>query len=490
MLMRRSTTLILALALLCIVGTGSLPAQEAETDFAIRAGLVVANNPAYDSLIRVEFPFTLNRKQLEFYRPDTADTRWYARGFAQAVLYNPEGIAIDSTSTYFSASADSRETARTKDVMLFNTLTLFVKPGVYTARLQIIDAVSKNDGEVFYDRIVAEPAGTQLTIGGENLAYRIRAVDPEGRNGLQHMVRNGLEVLPNPVGLFGTSDSITYLYAEIYNLAYDPDSSGRYELAFRVLGENGRQVKDFGYTRKPKPGPTAVVAQRFEIDDLLAGMYELEMAVTDPAAGQADTTTLEFRIISPEELQPTVVADADGPEEWFTLTLEQQMQVVHWLLTPEQRKTLAGLSENGQRSFMNQYWKENDENPTTRSNETRAEIVRRWQFANDNFSEVAQVTDGWKTDRGRIYITYGPWGERDSFPVPFGGLPFEVWWYRSLDEGLEFVFQDRHRIGEYRLVHSNAPGEVYDAEWARRLRDASFLEYEQDFGNDPTEADF
>lgn len=490
--MKRTLSLSgLALGLLLVLSAPRAAAQGrgVAEDIAIRAGLVITNNPAYDSLVRIEFPFTLNRQQFEFYRPDTADPTWYARIFAQAILIDARGLPFDSVSTYFSASASSREVARASEVTLFNTLTMFARPGLYTARLQVIDAVSKRENEVFYEKVVADAAGSQLTIGGERLAYRIRAVDPDSNGGLKHLVRNGLEILTNPVGLFGMKDTVMYIYGEIYNLAYDSTEPSKYSLGYRILDTDGYQVRDLGYSMKQKPGQSAVIAQRFEIGDLTAGFYTLETSVGDAGTGQADTAVLEFRIISPDEISSMVAEYETSADPWDSLSLEQQTQVIHFMLTPEQRTTLDGLTDEGKKNFMAQFWGDHDELPQTPLNETRVEMIRRWKFANSNFSLTSPYTDGWRSDRGRIYLTYGHWEEQDNHPAPVAGQPFTIWYYRSLEEGLVFVFTDRRGFGEYELEHSNADGERFDPDWDRRIKDQSFFEFEQDFDGN-TSPDF
>ena len=76
----------------------------ASDELAIRAGLAVTNNPELDSMVLLEFPFSVKRSQFQFFRPDSTDPMFYARVFAQVVLIDSRGLAIDSTNTYFLAS--------------------------------------------------------------------------------------------------------------------------------------------------------------------------------------------------------------------------------------------------------------------------------------------------------------------------------------------------------------------------------------------------
>src|SRR3989442_6186719 len=144
---------------------------------------------------------------------------------------------------------------------------------------------------------------------------------------------------------------------------------------------------------------------------------------------------------------------------------------VGYILTDEERSAFLRLSNNEEREqFIEQFWLRRDPTPDTVENEFKEEHYRRIAYANERF---ASGIPGWKTDRGRIYIIWGPADEIESHPSggsydrppeEGGGststYPFEKWRYRYL-EGignnviLEFV--DPSMSGEYRLTMD--PGE-------------------------------
>jgi GWxTD domain-containing protein len=139
---------------------------------------------------------------------------------------------------------------------------------------------------------------------------------------------------------------------------------------------------------------------------------------------------------------------------------------VGYIILDEERDAFRKLSTNEEREqFIEQFWLMRDPTPDTLENETRDEHYRRIAYANERF---ASGIPGWKTDRGRIYIIWGPpdeiqsqpsggsynrpWEEGGGFTSTF---PFETWRYRYLegigsDIILEFV--DPSGSGEYRLT--------------------------------------
>jgi len=141
-------------------------------------------------------------------------------------------------------------------------------------------------------------------------------------------------------------------------------------------------------------------------------------------------------------------------------------QDVAYIITAAEKSAFDGLHTYEDREqFIEQYWLRRDPTPDTAENEFKEEHYRRIAYANEHF---ASGVPGWKTDRGRIYITFGPPDEIEAHPsggsyqrTPSEGggttstFPFERWRYRYLadigsDIGIEFV--DASGSGEYRMT--------------------------------------
>lgn len=102
---------------------------------------------------------------------------------------------------------------------------------------------------------------------------------------------------------------------------------------------------------------------------------------------------------------------------------------------------------NGNRKFYIT-WKKFDPTPSTPFNELMAEFYRRADFATNEFRSVSQP-DGALTDRGKIYIIYGP---PDKIDRTFAkdGRAIEIWRYNS-SQGLRFTFLDENKNGNFIL---------------------------------------
>jgi GWxTD domain-containing protein len=141
---------------------------------------------------------------------------------------------------------------------------------------------------------------------------------------------------------------------------------------------------------------------------------------------------------------------------------------VFYIISEEERKVFKDLKNDEEReSFIEQFWMRRDPDPRTADNSFKEEHYRRIAYANQHF---ASGIPGWKTDRGRIYIMYGPPDQKEEHPTggaynrPLnegGGttttFPFEKWWYRHIDgigDDIEIEFVDPSFSGEYRMAMS------------------------------------
>ncbi len=141
---------------------------------------------------------------------------------------------------------------------------------------------------------------------------------------------------------------------------------------------------------------------------------------------------------------------------------------VIYIITPEERRSFLHLSTNEEREqFIEAFWQRRNPDPDSPENTFKEEHYRRIAYANEHF---ASGIPGWKTDRGKIYIMWGPPDEIDAHPtggtwdrpMDQGGgetttYAYEDWRYRYLEgqglgENVELEFVDPTGTGEYHLT--------------------------------------
>ncbi len=141
-------------------------------------------------------------------------------------------------------------------------------------------------------------------------------------------------------------------------------------------------------------------------------------------------------------------------------------QDVAYIISDEERKAFKNLSNDEERdAFIENFWLRRNPNPDSPENEYRDEHYRRIEYANEHF---AAGKPGWKTDRGHIYIAFGPPDSKDSHPaggsyerpMDEGGgetstFPFETWHYRYLEgigDNIDIEFVDTCQCGDYHFT--------------------------------------
>lgn len=123
---------------------------------------------------------------------------------------------------------------------------------------------------------------------------------------------------------------------------------------------------------------------------------------------------------------------------------------VAYIIQDSERAAFRKLGSDAERDrFIEQFWERRNPVPGSAKNDFREEHYRRIAYANRRFA--GKAVDGWKTDRGRIYITYGPPDEIDSHPSEFR----ESWRYRliaGIGTNVTIDFEDRNRDGSYPMT--------------------------------------
>jgi GWxTD domain-containing protein len=182
---------------------------------------------------------------------------------------------------------------------------------------------------------------------------------------------------------------------------------------------------------------------------------------------------------------------------------------VRWIITPEERKAFLSLTNDEERdAFIEQFWQRRNPNPDSPDNTFRDEYYRRIAYANEHF---AAGEPGWMTDRGMIYIKFGPPDSIDDHPsggeyerpIDEGGgetdtFPFQDWHYRyipGIGENINIEFVDSCMCGDYvmtidrskkdALLHVPGAGQTLYEQLGRATKAERFRGGLEDLGPGP-----
>jgi len=207
---------------------------------------------------------------------------------------------------------------------------------------------------------------------------------------------------------------------------------------------------------KQPPAPSATASNRASNEDRV-----FIITPADRAAWKALTTDEERRKFigrlrpqliaqaQPNNSQPQSAALPDTYNRWLNIE-------VPYIITAQERAAFEALNTDEERNqFIEQFWLRRDPTPGTIRNEFREEHYRRIAYANSRFASPSGEP-GWKSDRGRIYIIFGPPDEIDSHPNGSATAPpSEKWRYRYIEgigANVDMDFLDAQRNGEYHMT--------------------------------------
>jgi GWxTD domain-containing protein len=125
-----------------------------------------------------------------------------------------------------------------------------------------------------------------------------------------------------------------------------------------------------------------------------------------------------------------------------------------YIITKEERDDFLKLpSDEARDKFISDFWEIRNPSPGSPSNAYKDEIYRRIAFANARFG-IGSGEEGWRTDRGRTYITLGEPQQKEVFRNSANLFPFEIWFYAgttpSLPRAFYVLFYQREGGGDYR----------------------------------------
>ncbi|HHI87562.1 MAG TPA: GWxTD domain-containing protein [Candidatus Cloacimonetes bacterium] len=359
-------------------------------------------------------------------------------------IYNANGESMYNKEFVKQIQVDLNKTSIYEDEFFIDKIIATVTPGTYIFSVSIRDRISK-------ESILWEKTYDTLDLSHMNISdVEISSFHQEDSSeGFMNFKRNNIVFLVNPNHLFNPlqDDGFTY-YFEVFN----EDSNAILEGSWKLKLKNNDDQIIYSYDESfTSSSPIKSFWEWIPISDLEAGTYMLKIDLyskNDPLEPIANRTETIF--IQPDE---NTVSDTD---------VENEYRYAVYFMTNAEEKIYESLDNEGKMEFLKRFWQANDPNPKTEENEYKEEIIRRVNYANRNFS---QNDDGWKSDRGRIYIRMGKPEEVIDKAYEFQAKPYIIWKYYMGGKRI-YIFVDFTSLGDYKLVYvDNDEFEFSDPNW-------------------------
>lgn len=372
-------------------------------------------------------------------------------------------ISVSDTIDNVYKSVDIKNSDNFKDILgIYNAI---LAEGNYELNLTIKDNFS---GKEFSSKefIIVKAFGTdEPSISDIQLANSIS----KDTTSSDLFTKNTLKVIPNTTSSYSSDLPLLLYYCELYNIA-----GKDIQLTTAILEGQSKVV--YSSTKGIKQSNESIVqVDQINLLKYPSGIYTIKLIISDSLNTYAYESEKQFYFYN-KLYTKNQETDSGEQIENFTspfafMSIEECNEVF------DQSKYIASEHEKelwdklttieAKREFLTQFWKR-------RSDDKNGNWIQSYDYYKTLIKEVRTKfssgnTTGEKTERGRVYLSYGPPSRVERYPNESNLRPYEIWYYDGIESGVIFIFGDLTGFSNYELIHSTKRGEIYDDTWQRRL---------------------
>lgn len=349
----------------------------------------------------------------------------------------------------------------------------FLSPGEYSLKIKGYD-VNKPDNvdSVSFGLQLSDLPDKHIAVSDVQFANSIRQISEDPGN---TFYKNTLEVIPNPGRIFGVGHPILFYYMEVYNLLAAAEAGEKYTIRTAVYDAIGNQYYERENT-KIRKHESSVEVGTVNTSGFKSGAFTLTVAIVDPVSNIVVSSSRRFFVFNPHH--GIAEGARDGAPQGVVASIyavmseeevDKEFEQMRYITNSQDRQEFGELKTKREKQrFLFEFWRQLDPDPASPANPVRKEYLDRVHYANRQFG--FGFRDGWRSDRGRVFINYGPPDEYERYPSRSDTKPFEIWHYNHIQGGVIFVFVDRTGFQDYQLVHSTHRNELRDDNWRQYIR--------------------
>ncbi|MBK7498823.1 MAG: GWxTD domain-containing protein [Ignavibacteriales bacterium] len=366
---------------------------------------------------------------------------------------------------------DILDTSIINSQILVGTLGFIVPKGSFTCEITGSDMHNPDKFRLIKENIKVVPyMHHSMSISDIQLASKMIQ---GSENTSSIFYKNTYEVIPIPNVVFGISQPALFFYLEVYNLQSDSIKSEQVKMSQMIYNSKGKLVKEKSKYLS-RTSNTRVEVGSHILSNYPTDSYTLVIALIDSVGNTGVSSAKKFFVYNPDvqvtdtfEVSTTAVLSSSfgsmSEEE-----LDDLFDKSEYLATKTEIDKYEKLSNlEGKREYMFDFWKAKDENANLNKNEFYRNYMQRVQICNERYTSMGK--QGWKTDRGRVFLLYGEPTEIERYPNQLETRPYEIWQYTEIEGGVYFVFADLTGFSDYTILHSTKRGELRDDNWQRRI---------------------
>ncbi len=311
-------------------------------------------------------------------------------------ILDGEGDVVGKSENTIEVGAASPDDAVDRSVVQVLQSEVRVPPGRYTAEvtLEDLNKVQKTLISFFLKRYMKGETEVEIE-SGEFEQSKLAISDIEFARSLRRtsegaFQKSGFEVIPNAQRRYGLLLTELPVFFEIYDFR-EGVSSDSVVASYSILNKTGDEIFTSENTIAMQ-GRTFGSTALFDILSLTAGSYLLSLRISDRDGNSLARSERRFDVVW-------------SPLSWGRYESET-IGDMEFVLTEDEMKDFKVLSTGEREQFMREFWLGIDPTPGTAENEALEEHYRRVGFADRSYGGSTQR--GALSDRGRLYVKYGP----------------------------------------------------------------------------------
>jgi len=367
--------------------------------------------------------------------------------------------------------------------------------GEYEFDIQIRDMYSDNPPFSANQTIVIDLPEDEVTISGIVL---IESFEISKENSL--ISKSGYDLIPYIFNYLPERINKLTFYTEIYNAETAFGEDGRFLVNYYVeTFESSKKLDKFTGFKRETAKPVNVLFANFDISELPSGNFNLVVELRNRENMVVKQNKLFFQRNNPGvdidylNLATSFVESTFVSKYTDTERLRLYIDYINPVSTDMELNFVQYQIDKGsadlelmQRFFYNFWYDRDPLNPEA----SWLSYLSAVELVNEQFGAPGKKgTRGYKTDMGRIFLKYGPPNtitdrpfdagtsgmtvDGDPGAVADGGsVPYQIWHYYTLGNlrNRKFVFANVHlALHDYKLIHSNMPGEINNENWQAEL---------------------
>jgi GWxTD domain-containing protein len=342
--------------------------------------------------------------------------------------------------------------------------------GTYDFELQISDKNKSAEPVPFTQSVVVDFPADKPVFSGIQLVKSYIKSDTE-----KIVTKSGYDLIPYIYNFYPGNESKMIFYAELYNMDKVITAGEKYILRYFIESfETNITMTAFARTKKEISKPVGVILSEFNIESLATGNYNL---VFEARNGQNEVVAtkkiffqrsnphgqLSFTDLITENSSNTFankITSKDSLKEFISSTYPISSGIEKAYI----KDVLKTASITDMQNYFYGFWlRRNEVDPQ------QAWLAYKEQVKIADFNFKTPVKKGYQTDRGRVFLEYGPPNTRSERPSEPSTYPYEIWHYYSMKNNQtnrKFVFYSPDMVtNDYFLLHSDAQGEIHNYSW-------------------------